>query len=145
MKELMNGWPDEPMGWRRSPSWPGAFLLLALVVLLGGCDRTPSGEGDWTATFEGPGGPFGAAVVMVSGEGVLGVTGAGGTLAWTEETGTGEVRAVLVQPEGSGGVRFRVRVRELSGPAPSVAIIELAGVDDDIVTVSAQHYLRLRR
>jgi len=145
MNALTNRRSDGPMGWRRGSNWPGAFLLLAMVALLGGCDRTPSGEGDWTATFQGPGGPFGAAVVMVSGEGVLGVTGAGGTLAWTEETGTGEVRAVLVQPEGSGGVRFRVRVRELSGPAPSVAIVELAGVDDDIVTVSAQHYLRMTR
>ncbi len=127
---------------RRASGWVFA-LFLALVVA--GCDRTPSGEGDWTATLEGPGGPFGAAVVMVSGEGVLGVSGAGGTLTWTEETGDGEIRVVLVQPASSGGVHFRVRVRELADPAPSVAIIQLAGTDDELVTVGGQHYLRMRR
>lgn len=127
---------------RRTGGW---IIALALSLVVAGCDRTPSGEGDWTATLEGPGGPFGAAVVMVSGEGVLGVNGAGGTLAWTEETEEGEIRAVLVQPSPSGGVRFRVRVRELADPAPSVAIIQLAGTDDELVTVGGQHYLRMRR
>lgn len=121
---------------------------VAVVLLLGvlaGCDRGPSGEGDWRGSIEGPGEPFGSAVVLVSGEGVLGVTGDAGTRAWTHRDDQGDLRAVLIQTEATGPVRFRVRVRDLGASAPSVAILELADLEDEWVQISEEHQLRLSR
>lgn len=120
-------------------------LVVMGLLALGACDWGPSGEGDWKGTLVGPGEPFGSAVLMVSGEGVLDVTGDGGVLAWSRPSGEGEHRAVLVQPEGSGTLHFRVRVGDVSGPTPSVAIVELAGLDDEPVEVTDGHRLRLTR
>jgi hypothetical protein len=121
------------------------FATLLALIVLGGCDRGPSGEGDWRVTIEGPAGPFGAAAVVVSGEGVLDVTSADGTRVWSREAADGSIRAVIIQPSASGEVAFRIRVRDLSEPTPSVALVELADLSDEPVTVSSDHRLRFRR
>lgn len=118
-------------------------MLLALVAL-GGCDRGPSGEGDWTVTVEGPGAPFGAAALVVSGEGVLDVTSADGTRVWTRDAADGSIGVVIIQSSGSGEAEFRIRVRDLAEPPPSVALVELADLADDPVAVSPEHRLRFR-
>lgn len=119
--------------------------IVLLAAVLAGCDRGPSGEGDWRASIEGPGAPFGSAVVLVSGDGVLEVTGDAGTRAWTHRDEQGELRAVLIQTEATGPVRFRVRVRDLGAPAPSVAIVELADMEDQLVQISEEHQIQLTR
>jgi hypothetical protein len=120
-------------------------VLLLLAAFTAGCDRSSSGKGDWAVTVEGPGAPFGAAVVSVSGDGVLDVTARGGIEIWTHEVEEGEFRAVIIQPSPSGDMTFRVRVREVRDPPPSVAILELADVEDQAVTVTGEHVLRMRR
>lgn len=123
---------------------PGLAIVL-LVGVLAGCDRGPSGEGDWRASIEGPGAPFGSAVVLVSGEGVLDVAGDAGTRAWVHPDEQGDLRAVLIQTEATGPVRFRIRVRDLGASAPSVAIVELADMEDRLVQISEEHQLQLTR
>lgn len=130
---------------RRIPGvWRYGLVVLGLLVLFG-CDRTPSGEGDWRVVIHGPGEPFGAAVVSVSGEGVLGLASLGDAEVWTHQVDAGEFRAVLIRPASPGDLGFRVRVRELRDPAPSVAILELADQDDQPVPIAAEHRLRLLR
>ncbi len=121
------------------------MLLVAPLLLLAGCDRAPSGEGDWEVAIQGPGGPFGSAVVMVSGDGVVDVAGRAGTRVWSEEVEEGEFRAVVIQLGSSGSADFRVRVRDLGDPAPSVTILQLADMDDEPVPVTSAHTLRHRR
>jgi len=127
----------------------GTVLRCVSLVVLGflalaGCDRSPSGEGDWHVLIQGPGAPFGAAAIAVSGDGVLGIASHRGTEVWQEELEPGEFRAVVIQPASSGDLWFRIRVRELRDPPPSIAIVELADMDDEVVTVSPEHSLRLR-
>lgn len=144
--------PEEAMGRGRPGVWFGtsfrstlAVLFLALGVALGGCDREPSGEGDWTVGIQGPGEPFGAAVVMVSGEGILELRPGEGTRIWSREVQEDTYRAVVLQDEGSGSASFRVRVRNVGGAAPSITLLELADQEDEPVPVSGDHRLRLRR
>jgi hypothetical protein len=126
--------------------WRGLGLVVMLLAsVLAGCDRGPSGEGDWRASIDGPGEPFGSAVVLVSGDGVLDVTGDAGTRAWTHRDEQGDLRAVLIQTEATGPVRFRIRVRDLGASAPSVAILELADMEDELVQIHEEHQLRLTR
>lgn len=132
-------------GARRRAGRVLAGVLIAFLIVLTGCDRTPSGEGDWDVTIQGPGGPFGAAVVMVSGDGVLDVVGSSGTRVWSQEVEEGEFRAVIIQPASSGSADFRVRVREMGDPAPSVTVLQLADMDDEPVPVTAGHMPRYRR
>ena len=132
-------------GARRCAGRVLAGVLMAFLLVLTGCDRTPSGEGDWEVTIQGPDGPFGAAVVLVSGDGVLDVVGASGTRVWSREVDEGEFRAVVIQPASSGSADFRIRVREVGDPAPSVTILELAGMDDEPVPLTANHTPRYRR
>ena len=132
-------------GARRCAGRVLAGVLMASLLVLTGCDRTPSGEGDWEVTIEGPGGPFGAAAVVVSGDGVLDVVGNSGTRVWSQEVEEGEFRAVIIQPAPSGSADFRVRVREVGDPAPSVTVLQLADMDDEPVPVTASHTPRYRR
>lgn len=125
----------------------GAVTGLAVAALVGlaACDWGPSGEGDLRGTVAGPNGPFAAAVLMVSGEGVVDVAGEGGVRAWSRRTGDDELRVVLLQTEESGTLHFRIRVQDVGGPTPSVALLELAGLDDEPVQVTDEHRLRIAR
>jgi hypothetical protein len=117
----------------------------AILLALGGCDGDPSGEGDWTVGIQGPGEPYGAAVVMVSGEGVLELRAGQGTQVWSREVGENTFRAVVIQDDDGGSASFRIRVRDVGGAAPAITLLELADKDDEPVPVSGEHRLRLRR
>ena len=116
----------------RSPlrriGWPlGLALLLAA---LGACDSGPSGPGALDALVEGPEEHPGAALLLVSGEGIQGFQASGQVELHYEPAGDtdGSYRVLVVNPE-DGPLEFQVRVRDLAGPRPSGRLLE--GADGD--------------
>ncbi len=71
---------------------------------------------------------LGAALLLVTGEGLIGVEGVGGTLAWSGLVSpeTGEMRVLLVDPGPSGMMTFRLRVRDRSAPTPAFTFLQVA-------------------
>lgn len=136
---------------RRSP-WAraarGAFVaVIALVVAAStaGCDRLASGEGHLNGAVVGPGEPFGSAVLVVAGEGVMDVVGEGGARAWTESSEDDVLRVVVVQTQETGAINFRIRVRDRSAPAPAVTVVQIAGLDDELLRITPQHRVLIGR
>jgi len=105
-------------------------LALLLVAALAGCDRNASGAGSWEGVLLGPV-PVGSAFLVVSGRGVEGVEGSGGTLVFSNEVdGEASSRVVLIAPAGGAPARFRVRVRDRAAGAPAVTLVELFDSDN---------------
>ena len=111
---------------RRSRRILLTFLLLGAAGT--GCDLGPSGRGSYAVSLVGDGEMLGAALLLVTGEGLIGVEGVGGTLAWPGPVSpeTGEMRVLLVDLEASGMMTFRLMVRDRSGPSPSFAFLQVA-------------------
>ena len=109
---------------------PRVSLALLLMAALAGCDRGASGAGSWEGVLLGPA-PVGSAFLVVSGSGVEGVEGTGGTLAFSSEVdGEASSRVVLVAPAGGEPPRFSVRVRDRAAGAPAVTLVELFDAED---------------
>jgi hypothetical protein len=109
------------------PRLPLALLVMAVLT---GCDRGPSGAGSWEGVLLGPS-PVGSAFLVVSGSGVEGVEGAGGTLAFSSQVeGEASSRVVLIAPASGEPPRFRVRVRDRAAGAPAVTLVELFDTED---------------
>jgi hypothetical protein len=125
-----------------------ALHLGALVGLLltASCDRA-SGPGFWELGLSGPGPAPGAAFLTLAGEGIEGFEGARGTQVWANQApGEGGVfRIVVVAPEAEVPLSFRIRVRDVSGPAPSATLVELAGRDNQRIEVTEEFRITLRR
>ncbi len=134
---------------RRKPRVRSNVVVLAVVLLipslLVGCERHPSGEGEWRTHVQGPGEPFGSGVFLIRGDGVLDVAGDAGTEVWSARTGDDELRVVAIQRESTGTVRLRIRVRDLSEPTPTVGLIQLSGLDDQSVPIEAEHRIHHSR
>lgn len=123
----------------------GLAAVLLVPTLLVGCERHPSGEGEWRTHVQGPGEPFGSGVFVISGDGVLDVAGDAGTEVWTARTGEDELRVVAIQRESTGTLRLRIRVRDLSDPTPTVGLIQLSGLDDEPVPIEPGHRIHHSR
>jgi len=113
----------------RTPALAFAFLVLAV-----GCESGPSGPGALDARVESLTSSFGAAVVEVQGPGIAGFDGAGTTqVFWSATSQPDNFRVVLVSPEGSNTLAFRIRVGDLGGPIPGGTVIEAADLLNDPV------------
>jgi hypothetical protein len=110
---------------RARPGLPVLALAFLLLASLAGCDRGRSGPGGLEGVLQGPV-PVGSAFLVVSGRGVEGVEGTGGTLAFSSQVdGEASTRVVLIAPEGGAPLRFRVQVRDRAAGLPSVTLVEL--------------------
>ena len=109
---------------------------LLLSVTLAACDLGSSGRGSYAASLTGDGRMFGAALLLVTGEGLMGAEGIGGTLAWSGPIlpETGEMRLLLVDPGSTGIMTFRLTVRDVSAPVPSFTFLQVVDRDNRRVT-----------
>ncbi len=119
---------------RASRSFGLLLVAFMLALLIGACDSGPSGAGTLSVTVEGPEGSPGAALILVSGEGVTGFTARGGTQLFHERAGEAEGtwRVVVVNP-GEGALEFGVEVRDLGSARVSGRILELSDRENERV------------
>lgn len=122
-----------------------AAAALLLAVMVAGCDWMVGGEGHLPAVLVGPGEPFASAVIVVSGDGVLDVTGAEGTRVITRHHPEGEIRAVLVQTASTGSLQFRIQVRDRSGSPPEVRILQVGDMQNVALEVTPRHRVLVGR
>jgi len=101
--------------------------LIVFLFLAVGCESGPSGPGSWDASVESLTMSFGAVVIEVQGPGIAGFDGAGTTqVFWSATAQPDNYRVVLISPEGSNSLPFRVRVSDLAGAVPGGTVIEAA-------------------
>ena len=111
-----------------------AGALLTGALLLAGCDGGPKGPGVLDAAVDAPG-PIGAVVLQIDGYGITGFTGQGDTRAFgaqaraATELEPARHRVVLVDGDGTG-LRFGIRVDDLSAEPPLVTVVLAAGTDN---------------
>lgn len=105
--------------------------VLLLVAVVGSVACFDSGAsprpGALTATVQSPNGDEGGAVVLLLGEGVLGVSGARDTDAYSASSDEG-TRVVVINAAG-GALTFAVEVADVERP-PSVLFRQVAAPDD---------------
>lgn len=123
-------------------------LLVAALALAACADAGPLiGHGVLSATLRSPHGDEGAAVLLLAGEGVLGVESVGQTEAYGAVSGAAvagaATRVVLVHPTG-GTLTFQVEMIDLSRPLVAV-VREVAGPDDELRTELSGYRLELSR
>jgi hypothetical protein len=117
--------------------------LLAFLTLAAACDSGPEGPGFLTGTLEGPI-PLGAAVLEVTGAGVLGFEGAGTTHVISRPSAEGVHRVVLIG-EAPGDLRFRIHVAEVRDATPSATLMEAADGGNQSVTSVQAFQVRIVR
>jgi len=101
--------------------------LVCAVLVLAGCADDPSGPGTYDARVRSSTLTPGAVVLELTGVGIEGLTGEGGTTAsWNRISGTEEgsatFRVVLVK-EIPGELNFSVDVSNLENPAPTGVVV----------------------
>ena len=103
------------------------IFALGFALGLAGCDD-PSGLGSYSVSVTTGSGAPGSALLLFIGDGLIRVQGAGGTLGWSGEVSgdPGEMRALLIDPDASGGMTFRLFVEDVSAPIPAVSVLQLA-------------------
>lgn len=120
---------------RTTRTW--SALALAAAVTLAACgDDGPDGpgalDGRVSAATE-----LGAVVLLVEGGGVAEISGVGDTRAFTGPAES-ESRRVILVGEGSGELRFRVDVDDLSAPRPVVTVVSAVDTSNQgVAAVSA--------
>lgn len=102
-----------------------AVLALFSVALLASCESGPSGPGVMagTATATATASQtLGAVVLEVTGSGITGFAGQGGSKAYGARLSAenGRYRVVVV---GTGDLGFGVQVDDVKGPTPTVQVV----------------------
>lgn len=122
---------------------PCRAVLIGALALAACTDLGPMrGAGTLTATLRSPNGSEGAAVLLLEGGGVLGVTAVGDTEAFALTSGE-KTRVVLINQAG-GLLAFSVAVSEVSQPL--VAFVgEVAGPDDRLRSDLSEYRVEFRR
>lgn len=117
--------------------------LIAIAALAACSDEGPvSGPGTLTASLVGPNGAEGAALVVVSGEGVGEITAVGDTEVFSEAE-VGRSRLVLINQVG-GDLIFRVAVADTT-VLPTFLIEQVAGPDDALRADLAAYSVEFER
>jgi hypothetical protein len=108
-----------------------ALLFIAVAFAVAGCTETGpvSGPGVLTATLDSPNGSEGAALVILTGDGIGDVTSVGATDVHVR-AGTTGTQIVLINQVG-GLLQFEVALADTT-QLPQVAIQEVAGPDDEL-------------
>lgn len=102
--------------------------LMAIAAFAACSDEGPvSGPGTLTASLVGPNGVEGAALVVMSGEGIGDITAVGDTEVFSEAE-PGRSRLVLINQVG-GDLIFRVAVADTT-VLPTFVVEQVAGPDD---------------
>ena len=109
----------------------GVGGLLATTIALAACtDAGPvSGPGTIDAVLVSPHGAEGAALVVLTGEGIGRAVGLGDTEVYRSDA-SGSTRVVLVNRVG-GGLAFRIEMADTTR-LPTAVIHQVAGPDDEL-------------
>jgi hypothetical protein len=120
------------------------IAALMILVLAAACsDEGPvSAPGTLNAAVVGPNGDEGAALIMLLGDGIEGVSPAGGTEVYVS-SGDSQTRIVLIHPTG-GDLEFELAVADVTDP-PAWVIEEVVGVDDSVRADLSAYSLELSR
>lgn len=107
----------------------GPALVVALAVVLAGCDSGPSGPGALTATASAP--SLGGAVLQVEGSGIRGFSGRGSTRVYSapRQDRPGAHRVLVIAPE-PGELTFDIEVDDLGMEGPVVTVVSAADGDN---------------
>jgi len=117
--------------------------LMAIAVFAACSDEGPvSGPGTLTASLVGPNGAEGAALVVVSGEGIGEITAVGDTEVFSEAE-PGRSRLVLINQVG-GDLIFRVAVADTT-VLPTFLVEQVAGPDDALRVDLASYSVEFER
>ena len=118
-------------------------MFLAVAVLTACTDAGPvSGPGTVDAVLISPNGAEGAALVVLSGDGLGAVVGLGGTEVYRSDE-VGATRVVLVNRVG-GDLAFQLEVADTTR-LPSTFIEQVAGPDDELRVDLTTYRLELLR
>lgn len=126
-----------------------AAMLAAATLLAAasGCDRRPTGPGTLHATVEAVGQPLGGAVLVLSGEGIVGIASDGASEVWSRlvDEESGSHRVVVISLDGSAPLRLEVAVQDVSAPFPQASILELTDTTNQRVHVVETHRVHFGR
>ena len=122
----------------------GVGGLLATTIALAACtDAGPvSGPGTIDAVLVSPHGAEGAALVVLTGEGIGRAVGLGDTEVYRSDA-SGSTRVVLVNRVG-GGLAFLIEMADTTR-LPTAVIHQVAGPDDELRVDLAAYRLELLR
>ncbi len=117
-----------------------------MAMGLAACDSSSSGPGSYAGSVVSPGGAPGSALLLIQGEGLVGVRGAGGTLAWSGDVSgdPAQLKVLLVDPDPTGAMTFRLLVDDLMSPTPSFTILQLSDRENQVISAEGVQ-IRLQR
>lgn len=122
-----------------------SFSLLALALLLAGCDSDPRGPGDLTGTFTGAGDPPGGVVLEVIGSGIVGFSGEGGTkVFWAPQENPSTYRVIVVG-EGSSDLSFLTSVEDVGKRMPRATVVSVVNQENIPLPVTGDYQVKFRR
>jgi hypothetical protein len=103
----------------------GAIVAIAAA----GCDSGPSGPGVLVASVQGE--SLGGALIEVTGRGIQGFDGLGGTQIYDAAVPSvpDAHRVILIHPDG-GELRFEIHVADVGADDPVITVVSAAGVDN---------------
>ncbi|RMH12659.1 MAG: hypothetical protein D6701_13250 [Gemmatimonadetes bacterium] len=112
-------------------------VAAALLVAAACGDGGPSGPGNLEASVDGGSLALGAAVIQVTGQGITGFGGAGGTRVFSNQTGPTTHRVVVVG-QTPGRLNFTIAVEDRGAGLPTLAVVEAVdGANADVQDVAS--------
>ena len=123
------------------------FLLPLALVMIGGagCDDGPSGPGELTGLVETPGPILGAAVLEISGKGITGFSGSGGTRVFHSVAAQGDPHRLVLLAQTPGQLQFRVSVQDLGAKRPAVSVVNVVSGENMPLPATADYKVRFSR
>jgi hypothetical protein len=106
------------------------ILTLAALSVVAACDSGPSGPGTLSATVSGPA-SLGAVLLEVTGAGVQGFVGQGGTRVYGAQVSAvdGTHRVLALTADG-GPLRVGIEVLDLGAEPPIVMVLKAASTEN---------------
>jgi hypothetical protein len=121
-------------------------IVTVAALTLAACDSGPSGPGELDATLQGPNQTLGGAVVEISGKGIEGFAGSGGTRVFSSAvTGSPDTYRVILLNETPGELRFRVSVQDVGGNDPTSTVVSLVNGINASLPATGDYRVRFSR